>query len=101
MKKIIINNFLGLLVGEQIKEKNVDEKKKKRVSGARMGYYPFSQSESRYNAMYRDTAGAPGHNTAERCMLGWPRYGRDRPRHGQDRPRHGRPRARACGSTCM
>ena len=54
----------------------MDEKKKKRVSGVGMGYCPFSQPESRYNALYRDTAGAPttirpsgacwgGHNTAE------------------------------------
>ena len=69
----------------------MQKKKKKNSVGAGMGYCPFSQSESRYNALYRDTAGAPGHDTTERCKLGRPRYGRDRPRHGRDWPRHGRP----------
>ena len=73
-------------------------KKKKRVSGAGMGYCQFSQPESRYNALYRDIVGAPGHKTVERYMLGQPRYGRDRPRHGQDGPLHDRSHARACGS---
>ena len=34
------------------------------------GLLPISQSWSRYNILYRDTTGAPGHDTAERVRNG-------------------------------
>ena len=67
---IYIYIYMCALPIDQMEKKKL---KKKGVSGAGMGYCPFSQLESRYNALYCDTAGARGHDTAERCMLGWPR----------------------------
>ena len=45
-----------------MKKKKSEKKKSCRQLG---GLLPISQSWSRYNILYRDTAGAPRHDTAE------------------------------------
>ena len=43
---------------------------KKRGFWQQGGLLPISQSRSRYSTLYRDTAGAPSHDTVERVLAG-------------------------------
>ena len=52
MKKIYICIFLGSLFSSSMNEK---KKKREKVAGAGMGYYPFSKIESQYSRLYCGT----------------------------------------------